>query len=105
MAVIQFSYMKNVWLDFLAKTTFFSKNKLWCNIYIAGIVQTAFFVDNTLSVYDLSRGGSRVFFEGGGGGADFQKKIQKFLSTFFFRSTKLIFWALPKLKSAGEMKV
>ena len=34
------------------------------------------------------------FSRGGGGGADFQKKIQKFC--LFFRLTKLIFRALPK---------
>ena len=31
-----------------------------------------------------------------GGGADFQKKIENFDDLFFFRSTKLIFRALPK---------
>ena len=40
-----------------------------------------------------ARGGSRVFSRGGG--ADFQKKFEN-LDDLFFRSTKLIFRALPK---------
>ena len=41
-----------------------------------------------------SRGGSRIFSRGG---ADFQKIFQNFDDLFFFfRSTKLIFRALPK---------
>ena len=40
------------------------------------------------------RGGSRIFSRGRGG-ADFQKKLENF-DDFFFRSTKLIFRALPK---------
>ena len=38
------------------------------------------------------RGGSRIFSRGGGG---FSKKFENF-DDFFFRSTKLIFRALPK---------
>ena len=40
-----------------------------------------------------TRGGSRIFSRGG---ADFQKIFQNFDDLFFFRSTKLIFRALPK---------
>ena len=40
-----------------------------------------------------SRGGSRIFSRGGG--ADFLKIVENF-DDFFFRSTKLIFRALPK---------
>ena len=43
----------------------------------------------------LSHAVADVGFSRGGGGADFQKK-SKILTTFFFRSTKLIFRALPK---------
>ena len=43
----------------------------------------------------IIRGGSRIFSRGGG--ADFRKIFQNFDDLFFFfRSTKLIFWALPK---------
>ena len=44
---------------------------------------------NTLAVI---RGGSRIFSRGGG----FSKNFPKFWRPFFFRSTKLIFRALPK---------
>ena len=53
---------------------------------------------NPLFISGISRGGSRIFSRGGGGGgfADFQKIFQNFDDLFFFRSTKLIFRALPK---------
>ena len=42
--------------------------------------------------YKLSRRGSRNFSRGGGG---FLKKKNEIFLDLFFRSTKLIFWALP----------
>ena len=45
-------------------------------------------------ITQLGRRGSRNFSRGGGG-ADFRKNFEN-LVDFFFMSTKLIIWALPK---------
>ena len=46
--------------------------------------------------FSRGEGGSGVDLEFSRGGADFQKIFQNFGDFFFFRSTKLIFRALPK---------
>ena len=47
-----------------------------------------------MRIIQMSRGGSRIFSKGGGN--RIFKKFAKILTTFLYRSTKLIFRALPK---------
>ena len=66
--------------------------------YRASLVQNLAFrfvliLDPTFKI-DNKPSGADLGFSPGGGGADFQK-FSKSLSTFFFRSTELIFRALP----------
>ena len=51
--------------------------------------------ENNLDFFVNFEPGADLGFSRGGGGADFQKNVQKFCRPFF-RSTKLIFRAIPK---------
>ena len=90
------SYVNNIFLLVIFFTSFIKVNQkknFWGNlIFWSG--QSRNFLKFINHCYDQGR--ISDFLEGGG--ANFQKKIRKFWRPFFFffRSTKLIFRALPK---------